>query len=61
MNKVLEELTDRILYGDRTKEEWKEMYKQAQEAYKTATDEDLKKFIESGAGLMLEQVMEYLD
>ncbi|MBQ8804175.1 MAG: hypothetical protein IJZ53_11110 [Tyzzerella sp.] len=57
----LQELEDKILFGDFTDEEWKAIDKEVDEEFQKASEEERKAFIKSGAGDFLATVMEYMD
>ena len=44
-----------------TDEEWLELNKEVDEAWKSATDEEKQEFEDSGAGDMLGQIIEFMD
>lgn len=61
MPRGLKELGKSIFGKDMTDEEWLELNKEVDEAWKSATDEEKQEFEDSGAGDMLGQIIEFMD
>ena len=61
MSRSLKELEKSIFGKDMTDEEWLELSKEVDEAWKSATDEERQKFGDSGAGDILGQIIEFMD
>lgn len=57
----LEELKNKICFGDYSDEEWNEINSEVQEEFKNASDDEKQDFIDSGAGNLLEQIIEYME
>lgn len=57
----LEELKNKIFFGDHSDEEWNEINSEVQEEFKKASDDEKQDFIDSGAGNLLEQIIEYME
>ena len=56
----LSELERKIFFRDHSDDEWREIYTDVSNALTRATEKERQEFFDSGAGEMLEQVMEYL-
>lgn len=61
MPKSLNELKKVIFGKDMADEEWLELNKEVDEAWKSAGDKERKDFEDSGAGNMLGQIIEFMD
>lgn len=61
MPRSLKELKKIIFRKDMTDEEWLELRKEVDEVWKSAGDKEKKDFEDSGAGDMLEQIIEFMD
>lgn len=60
-NKKLQELEDKIFYGEYTDDEWREINKELEDEFAKASEEDKKAFVDNGAGNMMAMIMEYMD
>lgn len=58
--KKLNDYVDEILRKNHTDEEWKLIGKQVEVLCKSATDEEIKEFENSGAGNTLGMILEYM-
>lgn len=61
MNSRLMELKKKIFYGDHSDEQWKKINGEVTEELAKATDLEREEFLDSGAGDLLAQIMEYMD
>ena len=61
MNSRLMELKKKIFYGDHSDEQWKKINDEVTEELANATDQEREEFLDSGAGDLLTQIMEYMD
>ena len=61
MQNKLKELEKKIFGEDMTDEEWRQTEEQMHEAWKDASEEEKQAFIDSGAGAMLGQIIEFMD
>lgn len=57
----LRELENKILFGDHSDEEWKKLDKSVNEAFAHASAKERQLFMDSGAGNLLTQIIEYMD
>lgn len=57
----LEKLKKKIFFGEHSDEEWKRIKLQVEKEMLKATAEERREFVESGAGPLLEQVLEYME
>ena len=57
----LEKLKKKIFFGEHSDEEWKRIKVQVKKEMLKVTAEERRKFVESGAGPLLEQVLEYME
>ena len=61
MKSKLKKLENIIFFGEHSDEEWRKIEKEAREEFEKATEEEKREFIDSGAGPLLEQVLEYIE
>lgn len=61
MNNRLMELKKKIFYGDHSDEQWKKINDEVTEELAKATEQEREEFLDSGAGDLLAQIMEYMD
>lgn len=61
MKNRLKELEEKIFRGNLTNEEWLQLNKQVNEAWNEASEEERQDFLESGAGDIIGQVIEFMD
>lgn len=61
MESKLKELKNKILFGDYSDEQWKKMNEEITIEFGRATDREKEEFLDSGAGDLLAQIMEYMD
>lgn len=61
MGNKLQELEDKILFGEYSDEEWKQLDKELDEALSKASEQEIESFMESGAGELITQILEYID
>lgn len=61
MRNKLKELEKKIFGGDMTDEEWRRTEDQVNEAWKDASEKEKQAFMDSGAGDMLGQIIEFMD
>jgi hypothetical protein len=57
----LKELEDLILFGEHSDDEWLLLNKRLEEEFKKASDKEKQDFIDSGAGDLLGQIIEFMD
>lgn len=57
----LKQLEKKIFYGDYSNEQWKESDKAVKEEFAKATEKEQQEFIDSGAGNLLAQIIEYME
>lgn len=61
MQSRLKELKNKIFFGKHSDEEWKKINEEVDEIWDKVSEEDKQEFVESGAGGLLGQIMEYMD
>ncbi len=61
MPRSLKKLKKVIFGEDMTDEEWLKIHEEVNEALKSATEKEKQDFLDSGAGDMLEQIIEFMD
>nr|DAT27058.1 MAG TPA: hypothetical protein [Bacteriophage sp.] len=61
MPRSLKKLKKVIFGEDMTDEEWLKIHEEVNEALKSATEKEKQDFWDSGAGDMLEQIIEFMD
>lgn len=61
MNSRLRGLKKKIFYGDHSDEQWEKINDEVSEEFRKATDQEREEFLDSGAGDLLAQIMEYMD
>lgn len=61
MLRNLNELKEIIFGEDMTDKEWLELSKEVDDAWENATDNEKQEFVDSGAGDMLGQILEFMD
>lgn len=57
----LEKLKKEIFFGEHSKEEWKQIKLRVDREMPNVSEVERQDFIESGAGPILEQVLEYIE
>ena len=57
----LRELQNNIFFGERSNEQWKKINDEVSEEFRKATNQEREEFLDSGAGDLLAQIMEYMD
>lgn len=57
----LEELKNKIFFGEHSDEKWIKINLEVQEEFAKASDGEKQDFIDSGAGNLLAQILEYMD
>lgn len=58
---ALDKLQTKIFFGDHSNEEWMQIKKDIQKNWQIANEMEKEEFIQSGAGDLLEQILEYMD
>ena len=61
MGSKLKEFQNKIFSGDYSDEEWVQINRSVQKEFQNASDDEKQEFIDSGAGNLLAQIMEYMD
>ena len=61
MNSRLRELKRKIFSGDHSDEQWLKINDEVNEELAKATDQEREEFLDSGAGDLLTQIIEYMD
>lgn len=61
MNGRLNELQDKIFFGEHSDQQWRKINDEVAKAYAEASPQEREEFMDSGAGDLLAQIMEYLD
>lgn len=61
MNSRLGALKKKIFYGNHSNEQWKKINDEVSEEFLKATNQEREEFLDSGAGDLLAQIMEYMD
>lgn len=61
MDSKLKELMNQILFGDHSDEQWKDINAEVSKEFGKATNQEREEFLDSGAGDLLAQIMEYMD
>lgn len=57
----LRELQNKIFFGEWSNEQWKKINDEVSEEFRKATNQEREEFLDSGAGDLLAQIMEYMD
>ena len=57
----LRELQNKIFFREWSNEQWKKINDEVSEEFRKATDQEREEFLESVAGDLLAQIMEYMD
>ena len=57
----LRELQNKIFFGECSNEQWEKINDEVSEEFRKATDQEREEFLDSGAGDLLAQIMEYMD
>ena len=61
MKSKLAELEEKIFFGDHSDEEWRQFNKEVDKELAVASEEEKQRFMDSGAGDLITQIMEYMD
>lgn len=61
MQNKLKELEKKIFGEDMTDKEWRKIEEQVDEAWKDASEKEKQAFMDSGAGDMLGEIIEFMD
>lgn len=61
MKNKLKDIENKIFFGDHSDDEWKEIKKSLDEEFPKSTDKEKKEFVDSGAGNLLAQILEYME
>lgn len=61
MNNRLMELKKKIFYGNHSDEQWEKINDEVAEELAKATEQEREEFLDSGAGDLLAQIIEYIN
>lgn len=61
MKSKLAELEEKIFFGDHSDEEWRQFNKEVDKELAVASEKEKQRFMDSGAGDLITQIMEYMD
>ena len=56
MHRSLLDLKNDIMVNDHSEEEWMQLDKEVNHAFKTASEEEIREFVDSGAGEALDMI-----
>lgn len=61
MKSKLVKLEEKIFFGDHSDEEWRQLDKEVDKDLAIANEKEKQHFMDSGAGDMLAQILEFMD
>lgn len=61
MKSKLAELEEKILFGEHSDGEWRQLDKEVDIELAVASEEEKQRFMDSGAGELITQIMEYIE